>query len=298
MSYSFLRESKIIIEYQGRRYGFSALSTMNYDTTMAEYKVSRRTVHGKGNYPVSIVTGFNPVTLSLIVNFTENSLESMFFEWLGMKRDGNTLILPFFSGLEPTYIKVYIQYQSGAIFELSPAYVANADFSLEKGIPELSVGIIATKVEQLRELLPSPAIDQTEVSPVSPLFCTLNGVNLPSVRGSGLSFQQQCSWREERSIYEIGNMQYSKRAVINEMNFSANINMYKRELPGSRIEENFLKIDEPLYGSHIQIYTSKILVDIPSARVTKRLTADEALSLSLDIVPMHNSEAPVSITFK
>ncbi|QPB12131.1 hypothetical protein [Providencia phage PSTCR5] len=297
MSYSFLRESKIIIEHEGRRYAFSALSTMNYDTTMAEYKVNRRTVHGKSNYPVSIVTGFNPVTLSLIVNFSNNSLESMFFEWLGMGREGNTLYLPFNSKLEPTYLKVYIQYQSGAIFELTPAYVSNADFSLEKGIPELSVGIIASNVTQLRELLPHPSLDQSEVSIPSPLFCTLNGIDLPSIRGSGLSFQQQCTWREEKSIYEIGQMSYPKKAVINEMNFSANINMYKREMHG-KPESNFLKIDEPLYGHHLQIYTNKILVDIPSARVTKRLTADETLSMSLDIIPMYNSPAPVSITFK
>lgn len=297
MSYSFLKESKVIIEHEGRRYAFSALSTMNFDTTMAEYKVNRRTVHGKSNYPVSIVTGFNPVTLSLIVNFSNNSLESMFFEWLGMERKENSLLLPFNSGLEPTYLKVYIQYESGAIFELTPAYVSNADFSLEKGIPELSVGIIASNVTQLRELLPHPSLDQSSVSAPSPLICTLNGIDLPSVRGSGLSFQQQCTWREEKSIFEIGMMSYPKKAVINEMNFSANINMYKRELP-TKPDEDFLKMDEPLYGVHLQIFTNKILVDIPSARVTKRLTADETLSMSLDIVPMYNSPAPVSITFK
>lgn len=297
MSYSFLRESRLIIEFEGRRYGFSALSTMNYDSTMNEFKVNRKTLHRKSNYPVSIVTGYNPVTLSLILNFTDNGLESMFFEWLGMLRNNNTLYLPFTSSIEPVYITAYIQYESGAVFKLSPAFVTNVDFSLEKGVPELSIGIIASRLKQIRDTLPLPSLDQSEVSTVTPLLCSIDQVNLPSVRGSGLSFQQQCNWREDRSIHNIGTMQYPNRAVVDEMNFSANINMYKRELP-DRYEADFLKVDEPLYGSHIQIYNKKLLVDIPSARVTKRLTADELTSLSLDIIPMHDSTVPVSITFK
>lgn len=297
MSYSFIRESRLIIEYEGRRYGFSALANMSYDSTMNEFKVNRKTLHRKSNYPVSIVTGYNPVTLSLILNFSDNGLESMFFEWLGMERDGNTLYLPFASSIEPKYITAYIQYESGAIFKLSPAYVTNVDFSLEKGIPELSVGIIASRLKQLRDVLPIPSLDQSEVSTVTPLLCSVNNIDLPSVRGSGISFQQQCNWRDERSIYKIGTLQYPTRAIIDEMNFSANINMYKRELP-HKLGSNFLAVDEPLYDAHIQIYNKKLLVDIPSSRVTKRLTADELTSISLDIIPMHDSEAPVSITFK
>lgn len=297
MSYSFLRESRLIIEYEGRRYGFSALSNMNYDSTMNEFKVNRKTLHKKSNYPVSIVTGYNPVTLSLILNFSDNGLESMFFEWLGMERYDNALYMPFVSNTEPKYITAYIQYESGAIFKLSPAFVTNVDFSLEKGIPELSIGIIASRLVQLRDVLPIPSLDQSEVSTVTPLFCSLNEYNLPSVRGSGMSFQQQCNWRQDRSIQGIGTMHYPRRAIIDEMNFSANINMYKRELP-QRYEANFLTVDEPIYDAHIQIYNKKVLVDIPNARVTKRLTADELTSLSLDIIPMHNSEVPVSITFR
>lgn len=297
INYSFLRESLLIAEYNGRLYSFSALGNISFDTTMSEFKTNRKTVHGKSNYPVTRVTGFNPVSLSLILNFTDNFLETMFFEWLGMERvSDSTLILPFTCGIEPKYLTFYLVFKDGATYKFHNAFVENADFSIERAIPELSVSVKAGRAEQIRSPIGTPSIDQGEVNRISPLVCEVDGQVVPSVMGAGLSFQQQCSWRNNRSVHDTGSMYSETRAVIGEMNFSANISMYKRETPED-YSRRFLDINEASHGSYVKIFNRNIIVDIPNARIAKRLQSDDVMRMGLDIIPMHNSTDPVSITF-
>lgn len=296
MSYSLLREAQIVIEESGRLYFFSALAGVSFSTTMAEFKLNRKTVHNKSNYPLSIVTGHNPVTISLIVNRSTNSLESMFFEWLGMERvTENTLVMPFSSKVEPRYINVYLKYPE-ICYKISPAFVTNADFTLETNVLEFSVGIVAGKCEKMRDIPLSSSIQQGDVEQFSMVNCKLDNKEIPSLRGSGLSFQQQCSWRENKSVYDIGSMHYESKAIIDEMNFSANINAYARDLPVEYVR-NLLDINEPIYDSNIQIFNKTLIVEVPSARVTKRLQLGDINTIGFDLVPMYNSISPVSITF-
>ncbi len=66
-------------------------------------------------------------------------------------------------------------------------------------------------------------ITQGEVLPYSAPAVYTNSSPLPALISASMSFQQQCSWREDRSIFDINKIYTNKRAYVNEMNASQNM---------------------------------------------------------------------------
>lgn len=87
MLYSLMRESRVVIEYDGRAYGFDALSNYNAGTSYEEFKANRRTIHRRSNYAYSKITAQSPSSISLTLNFSSNALEGLFFRVDGVYRD-------------------------------------------------------------------------------------------------------------------------------------------------------------------------------------------------------------------
>ncbi|MFP9170031.1 hypothetical protein ACLI2G_14700, partial [Enterococcus faecalis] len=86
MFYSLMRESKIVIEYDGRGYHFDALSNYDASTSFQEFKTLRRTIHNRTNYADSIINAQDPSSISLAINFSTTLIESNFFDWMGFTR--------------------------------------------------------------------------------------------------------------------------------------------------------------------------------------------------------------------
>ena len=288
-----MRESKVIVEYDGRAYHFDALSNYDVSTSYEEYKTLRRTLHRRTNYADSIINVQSPSSISLAINFSNTLTEANFFEWLGFAREGNSFLLPLFSqNIEPIMFNVYIVNTNNSCVYFEHCYVSAVDFSLDNSVPILNVGIESGKFSEVSTYPLGSSITQGEVMKLSPPQVSTNSIVLPALLSASMSFQQQCSWREDKSVFDINKIYNNKRAYVNEMNASATLSFYYiKRFAGDMIYNIEPEINKPL-----TIRNEHISIDFPSARITKRLQFSDIYRVEWDVIPTADSD-PVRIDF-
>ena len=89
MTYSFLRESKLYIEYGGTKYRIYTSSAVSLDQTFAEDSYSVKTLHDQSKmFEGSIINKANPASFNFDVPLTIEQDESIIIELLGNLTDG------------------------------------------------------------------------------------------------------------------------------------------------------------------------------------------------------------------
>ena len=288
-----MRESKIVVEYDGRGYHFDALSNYDASTSFQEFKTLRRTIHNRTNYADSIINAQDPSSISLAINFSTTLIESNFFDWMGFTREGNSLLLPRNTpNIEPIMFNMYIINHNNSCIYFENCYVSAVDFSLDKSIPILNVGIESGKFSEVSTFRDGYTITQGEVLPYSAPAVYANSSPLPALISASMSFQQQCSWREDRSVFDINKVYTNKRAYINEMNASATLAFYYvKRLVGDK----FLSLD-PETRTPLTIKNKYVSITFPLARISKRLNFSDLYQIEYDVIPTADSD-PVEINF-
>lgn len=293
MNYSLLRESRVVIHYDGRAYEFDALSNVSTNLDYQEYKVTRKTLHRKRNYSLSKVVAKNTSSISLAVNLTDNTLEKLFFDLLGFENYNGLYVLPMVpASLEPIYFDTYIITPS-SILQIKNCFATAVDFTLEKAIPLLNIAAEGADCTPVTTYPTFGSIFQGNILDYSPLRVNVNNNEMPSVIGMGASFQQQCTWREQRTIHTIGTMYTNKKAYITDMNASASINFNYVNFSNSDTLIN----TEPEYAVPVRIFNSHLAINFPHSRITKRLSVTDVYSISYDVIPMESGTEPVTIQF-
>lgn len=292
MHYSLLREAKIVIFYNGRAFDFDAHANIGASLDFEEYKNNRRTLHRKSNYPVSKITTQNPVSVSLAINLTNNLLETAFFDWLGMENSGIVWSLPYAARAEPIRVDAYIVNTNGVNLYVENCFVSAIDFTLEKQMPLLNIIMEGAKMTKVNDYPAFGSLSQGSVLPYSPLRVTVNDQDLPGALGASVSFQQQCSWRDQRSLHDINSIYTHKRAYVSEMNASATVNLYLTQ----RFKTDKLINIDTEYNVPLKIFNKFVAINFPSTRISKRLDVSDVYTIAYDIIPMENSEN-VHITF-
>lgn len=293
MNYSLMRESRVVIIFEGRAYGFDALANYSAETSYEEYKTLRRTIHRRKNYAYSKIVSQNPSSINLAINFAQGGIESNFFDWMGWDRNGDSLFLPQVTPeIEPIMFEMFI-INTNTNLEFSNCYVSTVDFSLDNNVPILNVGIESGKFREVQQAVNSYSIDQGSVLSFSPPKVSSNGKQIPGLISASMSFQQQCEWRSGRSLFDVGRIYNNSRAIVNELNASATLSVYDT---GHKMYDSFFGI-EPSYDFPITIANEHIVVEFPSTRITKRLNLSDVYKLDYDIIPSEQSD-PVSIHFR
>lgn len=295
MKYSLIRESKVVVEYQGRAFQFDALANLNADTSFEEYNTLRKTLHMHTNYADSKIVGKNVSNLSLTVNLTTNFLEGMFFEWLGMNRvnHSNRFIFPAVpNAVEPIFVNIYIINPDNRCTYFTNCMITTVDFNFSREVMVFRIGIEAGNFTPVTSFLDGNSLTQGAVMLYSPVKVSTNSQEIPGIIDVNVSAQQQCSWRYERSVHDIGSIYNNKRAYVNEMNMSAALNFY---MVHRNATDAALGLD-PVMGMPLTIATRYFTVDFPSTRVTKRLNHSDVFTISWDVIPMFTGDGP-TITF-
>ncbi len=293
MHYSLLRETSVVRVDKGRAFNFDAHANVTAGLDYEEYKSNRRTLHKKSNYPVSRITTQNPVSVSLAINLTNNFLETAFFDWLGMDNEGSVVwSLPYVAKAEPTKVDVYIVNTNGVNLFIETCFVSAIDFTLEKQMPLLNIIMEGAKLSKVNDFPTFGSLSQGSVLPYSPLRVTVNDQDLPGALGASISFQQQTSWRDQRSLHDVGSIYTHKRAYVSDMNVSATINLYLTQ----RFKTDKLINMEVEYNTPLRIFNKYVAVSFPSTRITKRLDVSDVYTIAYDVIPMEDSEN-VQISF-
>lgn len=293
MHYSLLRESRVVIQYEGRAYEFDALSNVNAGIDYQEYKTTRKTLHKRRNYPLSKVVSKNPSNISLAVNLTDNQLEINFFRWLGLQEYADSILfLPDTSELTPIMFDMYI-ITKGSILSCKNCFVSAVDFTLEKAVPLLNIAIEGADVSEVFDYPTAGSLLQGNILKYSPLRVSINNNEMPALIGAGISFQQQCNWREQRTIHDIGRIYTHKTAIVSEMNVSAAINFNLAHVSS----RSTLITDAPAYNVPVVLFNRYITINFPNSKITKRLSVTDVYSVSYDVIPLEESEEPVTIQF-
>lgn len=295
MKYSLIRESKVVVEYQGRAFQFDALANLNADTSFEEYNTLRKTLHMHTNYADSKIVAKNVSNLSLTVNLTTNFLEGMFFEWLGMNRVNQTsrFLFPTVpNAVEPVFVTLYIINPNNRCTMYTHCLITSIDFNFNREVMVFQIGLEAGNFTPVTSFPDGFSLSQGAVMPYSPVRVSSNSQEIPGLIDASISVQQQCTWRYERSIHDVNSIYNNTRAYVNEMNMSANLNFY---LVHRNATDATLGLD-PVMAMPLTIATRYFTVDFPSTRVTKRLNHSDVYTISWDVIPQMARDNP-TITF-
>lgn len=294
MKYSLIRESKVVVEYEGRALQFDALANFNADTSYEEFQTLRKTIHKHTNYKDSRIVGQNPTNISLTVNLTTNFLEGKFFEWLGFNRvnQGSRYLFPSVpNSVEPIFVNIYIINPDNRCTYFERCYIANVDFNLNREVLVFQIGIEAASFKPVTSFLDGFSVSQGAVMPYSPVRVMTNSLEIPGLIDVAISCQQQCSWRYERSIHDINSMYSNKRAIVHEMNMSAAMNFYLVHRNARDAVDGL----DPVMGMPLTVQTKYLTVDFPSTRVTKRLSHADVYTVSWDVIPIDSPDSPAIV---
>ncbi|MFP9170068.1 hypothetical protein ACLI2G_14885, partial [Enterococcus faecalis] len=194
--------------------------------------------------------------------------------------------------IEPIMFNMYIINHNNSCIYFENCYVSTVDFSLDKSIPILNVGIESGKFSEVSTFRDGYTITQGEVLPYSAPAVYTNSSPLPALISASMSFQQQCSWREDRNIFDINKIYTNKRAYVNEMNASATLAFYYvKRLVGDK----FLNLD-PETRTPLIIKNKYVSITFPLARISKRLNFSDLYQVEYDVIPTADSD-PVEINF-
>ena len=92
MSYSFLRESKLYIEYGGNKYRIYTSSAISFNQTFAEESYSVKTLHDQSKmFEGSSITKANPASFSFDVPLTIEKDESIVLTLASDLSSSNTI---------------------------------------------------------------------------------------------------------------------------------------------------------------------------------------------------------------
>lgn len=276
MSYTFLRECKVVLYYKERGYYLDALSNINLSQTFARQEYSRKTLHSKKRNKIIKSNKKNKYNFSFTLLSTDTYIESVVFELIGLDKEENFRFhVPETMQVVPETCDIYIISEND-IFKLSNSVLESVDMPMSKN-DALSLGLNFSGSSKDRVYsLPNfePLYYQGAPLGAGPIQAQINNTPFPSIIDSGINIQQSVEWFTDRTLHDIDQVSVPKRPYISDSSITFTLNTYLRN--------DFRTPDEPFYAN-IALEQAGIHIDIRNALVNKRLTPEQVFQESYDI---------------
>ncbi|ATS94099.1 minor tail protein [Pectobacterium phage DU_PP_V] len=289
MIYPILRESRVVIEYEGRAFTMDALSSFSGSTSYGEYKSLRKTIHNRSNYAYSKIVQQEPSSISIQTPFTMGGVEGLLLHLLGWDTDKIPYEMPKFNrSVTPKMFNIYLCFKELDYICFTNCYLSAMDIVLEKSVPSISLGFESGNFYE-GTYPPQGSMIQGDVMPFYPVSVLYDNTETPGLVSASISLQQQCEWIDNRSIHSIGTIYSNSQAYVRELNVSATVSTYMV----SRLSGQSVLLPE---YAPITIRNNIFSLNIPLARITKRADFSDVFKLEYDIIPTEDSD-PVTISF-
>lgn len=282
-----LRDSRVVLRYNGREYVLPSVSSIDAEMSYNEYSGSRKTLFNKaGHSRYSLVSEVRATSVSMSMYLNNPAVDGVFFELLGLTRKGNSYSVPYALPVSPEYFELLVINGSSTTV-LSPCFIETADITMARGDPLLlNVSISSGNFEQTSAIrYTGPPLVSNPLAP-TPVYVDIGTQTIGSITSVALSIQQTCEWREDRSLFATGSLHSKSRAVLTDLLVSMVIS--------NNLDTSKQFIDPVI--ADVSVSQSGFGVQMSSARVFPRTSLSTIYKNNLDVSTSQDTDS-VIITY-
>jgi hypothetical protein len=303
MSYSFLRESKLYIEYGGSKYRIYTTTAISFSQTFAEDSYPVKTLHDQSKmFEGSTITKANPANFSFEVPLTVEKDESIVMDLV------TDLVATSDSDIEEQQLKTFNMFiQTGSsTFKIETCVVTSASITFNPRSQYLiSVEGEGSKLTRVGDESYNLGTIQSESSTRTPLITypvvTLDSLSMVNIVGVNLSIQNDIEWtpfenlQESLAVTNSSNAMFPSAYTVNGRVVSGAIQQYQTD-------NNITQFDDFSTNSNINISAKKTdgttfwAMQINPAMYTARVNVAETYTQSYDFRSLDSTALGSRIT--
>ena len=303
MSYSFLKESKLYIEYGSNKYRIYTTTAISFSQTFAEDSYPVKTLHDQTKMLAgTTVTKANPASFSFTVPLTAEKDESIVMDLL------SDLVSTSDSDIETQQLKSFNMYvQTGSsTFKLESCIIAGASFALNpreqftveldgEGVKLSRVGNGSYNLGTIQS--ESPTRTPLLVYPV----ISIDSLDMSSILSATLQVQNEIEWTRFETLHESltvtnsSNVMFPSAYTVKSRIVSGTISQYQTD-------NNKTQFDDFSTNSNIILKANKFdgtlfwQVQMNPAMYTARVQPAEVYTQSYDYRSLDNTALGTRIT--
>ena len=303
MSHSFLRESKLYIEYGGSKYRIYTTTAISFSQTFAEDSYPVKTLHDQSKmFEGSTITKANPAQFSFTVPLTVEKDESIVMDLI------TDLVATSESDIEHQQLKSFNMFiQTGSsTFKIENCVIASANFAFNPREPfTVDIEGQGTKQSRVGDESFNLGTIQSESSTRTPLLIypvvAVDSLNMNNIIGVTLQIQNDISWTPFETLQ-------NSLAVTNSSNamFPSAYTVQGRTVSGAiqqyQTDNNITQFDDFSTNSNISITAKKAddtdfwKITLNPAMYTARMSPADVYSQSYDFRSTDNTALGTRIT--
>ena len=301
MSYSFLRESKLYIEYGGSKYRIYTTTAISFSQTFAEDSYPVKTLHDQSKmFEGSTITKANPASFSFTVPLTIEKDESIVIDLLSDLVNNEQL----------KSFDMYVQTGS-SVFKLESAVITSGNFAFnprEQFVVELEgQGTKLTRVGDESYSIPGSA--QSESSTRTPLMVypvvSIDSLSMNSLLSATLQIQNTIEWTPFETLQNSLSVTNSSNAM-----FPTTYTLGNRIASGAvqqyQTDNNITQFDDFSASSNLTIKAVEVgkassdngffSINLNPIHYTARMSVSDVYTQSYDFASSDNTALATRIT--
>ena len=303
MSYSFLRESKLYIEYGGSKYRIYTNTSISFSQTFAEDSYPVKTLHDQSKMlEGSTITKANPANFSFEVPLTVEKDESIVMDLV------TDLVATSDSDIEEQQLKTFNMFiQTGSsTFKIETCVVTSASITFNPRSQYLiSVEGEGSKLTRVGDESYNLGTIQSESSTRTPLITypvvTLDSLSMVNIVGVNLSIQNEIEWtpfenlQESLAVTNSSNAMFPSAYTVNGRVVSGAIQQYQTD-------NNITQFDDFSTNSNLSITAKKTdntdfwKITLNPVMYTARMETGDVYTQSYDFRSTDNTALGARIT--
>jgi len=299
MSYSFLRESKLYLEYGGNKYRIHTSTAISFSQTFAQDSYPVKTLHNQSKmFEGAKITKANPIDFEFTVPLTIEKDESPVID-----------LLSELNSAQLTSFNIYVQTGS-ATFKIDNAVITQGMFDINPNTQfAVSIQGQGTKLEKIGDESYNLGTIQSESSTRTPLLVypviSIDSLSMNSLISASLQIQNDISWtpyetlQDSLSVTSSSNAMFPSAYTITGRVVSGAIRQYQTD-------NNITQFDDFSTNSNITLKAVEVgkassdsgffSININPAMYTARMNVNEVYSQSYDYRSLDNTALGTRIT--
>jgi hypothetical protein len=305
MSYSFLRESKLYIEYSGDKYRIYTTSAISFNQTFAEDSYPVKTLHDQSKmFEGSIINKANPASFSFEVPLTIEKDESII---LDLALD---LVATADSDIEDQQLKSFDMYvQTGSsTFKLESAVITSASIDFVPQNPiTLRVEGEGIKLTRVGDESFNLGTIQSESSTRTPLLVyptiSVDSLNMNNILSANLSIQNSIEWTPYETltaslaVTNSSNAMFPSKYTLGNRIVSGEIRQYQTDNNVTQFDDFSTSANLAITAKNVSGNANFFEVTINPAIYTARMQPEEVYTQSYDFRSIENTALNTQIAY-
>tara|TARA_B100001750_G_C15479992_1_gene584827 strand:- start:756 stop:1676 length:921 start_codon:yes stop_codon:yes gene_type:complete len=305
MSYSFLRESKLYIEYSGAKYRIYTTSAISFNQTFAEDSYSVKTLHDQSKmFEGSIINKANPASFSFEVPLTIEKDESIM---LDLALD---LVATAESDIEDQQLKsfdIYVQTGSST-FKLEGAVITSASMDFVPQNPiTLRVEGEGKKLTRAGDESFNLGTIQSESSTRTPLLVyptiSVDSLNMNNILSANILIQNSIEWTPYETltaslaVTNSSNAMFPNKYTLGNRIVSGEIRQYQTDNNVTQFDDFSTSANLAITAKNVSGDANFLEVTINPAAYTARMQPAEVYTQSYDFHSIENTALNTQIAY-